>query len=47
MERAVGGRQEPDGPMEWRSVATDIVRQPDGSWWLVSDNPFGIEGTAI
>jgi len=34
----------PDGPMEWRSVATDIVRQqPDGSWLLVLDNPFGIE----
>jgi uncharacterized protein (TIGR02246 family) len=34
----------PDGPMEWRSVSTDIVRQqPDGSWRLVLDNPFGIE----
>jgi len=34
----------PDGTMEWRSVATDIVRQqPDGSWLLVLDNPFGIE----
>jgi uncharacterized protein (TIGR02246 family) len=33
-----------DGPMEWHSVAADIVRQqPDGSWRLVLDNPFGIE----
>jgi ketosteroid isomerase-like protein len=37
------GNSQDDNPVDLRGQATDVLRQqPDGTWRIVIDNPFGV-----